>query len=100
MSTPLVSATAALCRAKWPTATSAEIRKIMQGFSDDLGPPGKDDIYGFGRVNPYKIFSRAEDKTLAEVVADAEGEIAEMLDLGASYGQYFDEDTAAAVFGP
>ncbi len=100
MSAPLVTATAALCRAKWPTATAAEIRKIMQGFSDDLGPPGKDDTYGFGRVNPYKIFSRAEGKTLEEVVAAAEDEIAELLELGANYGQFIDEDTAAAVYGP
>jgi thermitase len=100
MAAPLVSATAALCRAKWPEANAVQIRTIMQGFSDDLGPPGKDDTYGFGRVNPYKILSRAEGLTLEEVVAAAEDEIAERLELGAYYGQYIDKDTAAAVYGP
>jgi subtilisin family serine protease len=100
MSAPLVAATAALCRAKWPAATAAQIRKIMQGFSDDLGKTGFDWEYGYGRINPARIFKAAEGKTLTEVVAAAEEEIEERNALGVRYGAYVDPSIPNAVAEP
>ncbi len=49
---PLVSATAALVRARWPALDAANVVNRLIRTSTDLGPPGRDDRYGFGLVNP------------------------------------------------
>jgi len=49
---PLVSATAALIRAKYPDMTAANIINRLIFTAADLGKPGRDEVYGFGRVNP------------------------------------------------
>ena len=50
-STPYAAGVAALMRQKYPGATAAHIRNGLAYATDDLGDPGRDSYYGFGRVN-------------------------------------------------
>ena len=38
-------------RQKYPGASAAQIRNGLTYATDDLGAPGRDPYYGFGRVN-------------------------------------------------
>lgn len=49
---PLVSATAALVRAKWPQMSAATVVNRLIMTASDLGAVGRDDRYGFGLVDP------------------------------------------------
>lgn len=50
--TPLVSATAALIRARWPRMSAANVVHRLTQTARDLGESGRDDRYGFGAVDP------------------------------------------------
>jgi subtilisin family serine protease len=54
MATPHVSGVAAVLWELHPNATASSIRSMLDGAVDDLGPPGRDDSFGFGRVNLCK----------------------------------------------
>ncbi|BCB80368.1 type VII secretion-associated serine protease [Phytohabitans flavus] len=49
---PLVSATAALVRAKWPEMPAAAVVNRLITTASDLGAVGRDDRYGYGLVDP------------------------------------------------
>nr|WP_239120998.1 type VII secretion-associated serine protease mycosin [Catellatospora chokoriensis] len=49
---PLVSATAALVRSRWPDMPAAEVVQRLIATAQDLGPAGRDDEYGYGLVDP------------------------------------------------
>lgn len=49
---PLVSATAALVRAKWPEMTAGTVVNRLIKTADDLGAVGRDDRFGYGLVDP------------------------------------------------
>ncbi len=51
MATPHVAGLAALVWSYAPSLTSSQIRDILQNTADDLGPPGWDQYYGYGRIN-------------------------------------------------
>ncbi|HCT78918.1 MAG TPA: type VII secretion-associated serine protease mycosin [Micromonosporaceae bacterium] len=50
---PLVAATAALIRSKWPQMSAANVVQRLIATARDEGTPGRDDGYGFGVVDPY-----------------------------------------------
>jgi thermitase len=50
-STPYAAGVATLMRQKYPGANAAQIRNGLTYATDDLGAPGRDSYYGFGRVN-------------------------------------------------
>ena len=54
MAAPHVSGLAALLLAQDGSRTNAEVRQIIEQSADDLGAPGWDEEYGYGRVNAYK----------------------------------------------
>ena len=55
MATPHVSAVAALIVAKYGTSVSpAFIYAKLKATADDLGAPGVDPLYGYGRVDAYR----------------------------------------------
>ncbi len=54
---PLVAATAALVRAKWPKMNSANVINQLIGTADDLGPAGRDARYGYGEVDPVRALT-------------------------------------------
>lgn len=49
---PLVSATAALIRSRWPNMNADNVINRLISTAIDLGPPGRDDKYGYGEVDP------------------------------------------------
>ncbi|MCW6004054.1 type VII secretion-associated serine protease mycosin [Micromonospora sp. CPCC 205371] len=49
---PLVTATAALVRAKWPEMTAGTVVNRLIKTADDLGAVGRDDRFGYGLVDP------------------------------------------------
>ena len=49
---PLVSATAALVRSRWPDMPAGEVVNRLITTARDLGAPGRDARYGFGVVDP------------------------------------------------
>jgi type VII secretion-associated serine protease mycosin len=63
---PLVTATAALIRARWPQMSAANVVNRLISTADDLGARGRDPVYGFGEVDPL----RALTATVPSVVAN------------------------------
>ena len=56
---PLVAGAAALLISARPELSSAEVVSVLEASADDLGPVGRDDVYGFGRVNIYRALVAA-----------------------------------------
>jgi subtilisin family serine protease len=54
MATPYASAVAALILARHPDWSAEQLRNKLRESVDDLGAPGRDPLYGFGRVNALK----------------------------------------------
>lgn len=48
---PYVTGTASLIKSFAPSLTNDEIHQILIHSADDLGPPGRDEQFGFGRIN-------------------------------------------------
>jgi len=59
MATPHVSGTVALVWAKNSTLTNEGVRALLQTTADNLGSPGRDNVYGYGLVD-------AKESTLAD----------------------------------
>ena len=55
-STPYVAKIATEIKRRAPHYTNDEIAQLIFSTADDLGEPGCDEIYGWGRMNPGKIF--------------------------------------------
>ena len=49
---PMVSATAALIRSRWPTMPAGEVINRIIRTAKDKGAPGRDATFGFGLVDP------------------------------------------------
>ncbi|MGH3729326.1 MAG: S8 family serine peptidase, partial [Micromonosporaceae bacterium] len=56
-STALVSAAAALIRAKYPKLDAPNVIQRLIATADDKGPKGHDDKYGFGVIDPLKALT-------------------------------------------
>jgi len=48
---PLVAALAGLIKSVNPNLAASQIANVITSSSDDLGTPGRDDYYGYGRIN-------------------------------------------------
>jgi subtilisin family serine protease len=57
MATPHAAGVAALIAYHNPSWTAAQIRSKLDSGVDDLGTPGRDSTFGFGRVNLAKALS-------------------------------------------
>jgi type VII secretion-associated serine protease mycosin len=55
---PLVSATAALIRARWPKMSAANVVERLTQTARDLGPAGRDERFGFGMVDPVRALAQ------------------------------------------
>jgi subtilisin family serine protease len=54
-----VSGVAALVRTKHPLLKNTQVTQVLFQTADDLGEKGKDQFYGFGRINAARAL-RAE----------------------------------------
>ena len=57
--TPMVSATAALIRSRYPTLSAANVVNRLVKTAEDEGPPGRDNEYGYGIVDPVAALTRS-----------------------------------------
>jgi thermitase len=64
-SSPIVAGVAALSLAVNPSLTNAELVSILEQSADDIGPPGYDNSFGWGRVNAFNAVM-ATRQTLKE----------------------------------
>ncbi|MFG1989303.1 S8 family serine peptidase [Actinoplanes sp. NPDC048988] len=55
--TAIVSGAAALVRAKFPRLSAEEVVHRLTATADDIGPPGRDNECGFGRLNLIKALT-------------------------------------------
>ena len=59
-SSPVVAGVAALCLSVNPSLTNAELVAMLLKGADDIGAPGFDSQFGWGRVNAYKVVMAAQ----------------------------------------
>lgn len=59
MATPHVAGLAALVWSVCPEPTNAEVESVIETTAKDLGPTGKDNYYGFGRINAHDAVEAA-----------------------------------------
>lgn len=55
---PIVSGLAALIMQKYPDLTSAQVIQRITSSADDAGDKGRDNLYGFGIINPEKALAQ------------------------------------------
>ncbi|HVF20134.1 MAG TPA: S8 family peptidase [Mycobacteriales bacterium] len=58
MAAPFVAGLAALLRSQNPTWTPAQVSDRILATVDDVGPRGRDDFYGAGRINAARALGR------------------------------------------
>jgi len=58
MATPHVSGVAAMIKASAPTLKTNALKNRIIDFADDLGTPGLDPFYGYGRVNVFRSVTK------------------------------------------
>lgn len=58
MATPHVAGLAALIVSQNPSRTPADVEDLIKSTAVDLGSPGRDNYYGYGRINLYEALSR------------------------------------------
>lgn len=61
MATPSVSGVAALLLSRYPTLSGVQVADIIRQSAVDLGPFGRDDTYGNGRVDAYRAMVASLD---------------------------------------
>ncbi|MBI4517081.1 MAG: S8 family serine peptidase [Deltaproteobacteria bacterium] len=64
---PHVSGVAALVRSHHPSFSQPQVRQVLRNTADDLGPPGWDEHFGYGRVNAAQAVA-IEDIPVAEIL--------------------------------
>jgi len=101
MAAPHVSGVAALVLAANPSFSGAQLRERLTGSAVDMGPPGFDARYGFGRVDAYsavtgqpsppmKIYVRAIDAGTGAVAKTVQAESDNTYSLtGLPQGSYY-----------
>ena len=62
MAAPQVAAAAALLWSQQPGLSLAQVESLLLENTDDLGPPGKDDLFGYGRLNAHRSLVRVSDQ--------------------------------------
>lgn len=67
MATPMAAGLAALVLSENPALKPPEIEQLMKSNADDLGDSGRDDYFGYGRINAYNTL-KAADITPPKVV--------------------------------
>ncbi|HZD59517.1 MAG TPA: S8 family serine peptidase, partial [Anaerolineae bacterium] len=57
MASPMAAGLAALMLSYRPALTPDQVEQFMKQNADDLGAAGRDDYFGYGRINAYKTLS-------------------------------------------
>jgi type VII secretion-associated serine protease mycosin len=70
--TAIVSGAAALIRAEYPDLSAAEVVHRLTATATDSGPKGRDDSYGYGRLNLVKALTAAVPATATASTAPSQ----------------------------
>lgn len=117
MATPVVSGSAAMVWAMNPTYTNTQVRSKLHEITDDLGPAGRDDEYGYGRINISKLLISTNtppsltaigSKTVAEgstltftvTATDSDGDAITYSASGLPNGASFDSESHTFTWTP
>jgi len=73
MATPFVAGLAALLFALDADLTPDDIETILADSAHDLGPAGRDDYFGWGRIDAYAAVAAASPKALEGTVLSQDG---------------------------
>ncbi len=87
MSSPHVCGLAALCLTIDPTLTPDEIRALLRDNADDLGNPGFDIYFGYGRINARRTVEALDVPCPADLTGDGYVGQDDLGELLGSYGQ-------------
>lgn len=71
MATPHVSGVAALLWSRYPQLAATQVAAIIRGSAKDLGAPGYDEAYGWGRLDAFAAMELAPE-TISATVAEPE----------------------------
>lgn len=69
---PLVTATAALVRARWPQMSAGDVVQRLISTARDLGPAGRDDRFGFGMIDPVGALNAEVSEVYRNPLDDGE----------------------------
>jgi thermitase len=67
-SSPIAAGVAALVLSEHPSLTAAGLVSLLEQNSDDLGTPGFDTSFGYGRVNAYKAVLAAQSVPAGDTI--------------------------------
>ncbi len=70
MATPHAAGLAALILSKNPNLTNEEVRQIIRTGAVDLGVPGKDSSFGYGRINANNSISISTNTPLSPIITN------------------------------
>jgi len=62
---PHVAGLAALVWSVNPTLSNDQVEQIIEETAVDVGTPGRDDVFGYGRIDAYRALARASRGALA-----------------------------------
>ena len=94
LSCPMVAGVAALIWGADPALTAAQVRKTIEVTADDLGPPGWDTTFGYGRVNAWRAVSMARHNVNCPADANNDGTV-NVSDIFVFLSWYFAGDVRA-----
>jgi subtilisin family serine protease len=95
MATPFVSGLASLLLSTNSNLTPDEVATIIEQTADDLGETGRDDMYGWGRINAYQALLLSSSHALEGAVYDQGGHGVAGVSLTISGNQVFTTTTGA-----
>ncbi len=84
MATPMAAGLAALVRSAEPRYGPAQVEQWMEQSADDLGSPGRDDYFGYGRINAYRTLTEMPPFPEVNGLAPTYGEVGTPVTVGGS----------------
>ena len=84
MATPMAAGAAALVRSRNPALGSDAVQQALQDGADDKGAAGRDDYYGWGRVNVYGALSLASPSPALVSRSPSSGKVGAQVTLSGS----------------
>ena len=99
MATPIVSGIAALILSVNPSLSSSYVTNIIAQSADDKGSPGRDNYYGYGRVNAYQAIKYCLEHNGGTLTHDLSIPAGETWHIFRGNTLYFSNGASLLVYG-